>query len=123
MRRQLALVAMVCVLTVPRTAFADEDIVTHPPPVNLHISSNSTLRTDVDQHVAHRLPPGYFFDEGTFDKLDAELRRLQEQETRLTAENESLRDSSRHYFPGWVVVGAAVAAGIAAGIWIGVKIQ
>lgn len=116
-----ALAAALAVILVPRVAFAD-DIVVLPPPINIHISSNSSLRTDTRPNVELRLPPGYFLDEPTWNKLDTEVRRLQEQEIRLTAENKKLREYSAGYFPMWAVVGASLAVGTAAGIWIGLKL-
>ncbi len=104
-------------------ARSSADVIVLPLPVNIRIHSNSTLITDTNPGVDLRLPPGYFMDEPTRDKLDGEVKRLQDAETRLKAENESLRDSSRHYFPGWTVFGAAFAAGLAGGIWIGLKLQ
>ena len=46
--------------------------------------------------------------------LDAELRRLQEAETRLEAENESMRDSLRSRQSTWYWVAGAFATGLAA---------
>jgi hypothetical protein len=48
--------------------------------------------------------------------LDAELRRLQAAETRLKAENSSLKDSGGAGWGTWVGIGLGLAAG-AAGVW------
>lgn len=81
-----------------------------PQPVSderpTHVKSPSTLRTDGGSE--RRLPPGYFLPEPVWDKLDREVARLQTAETRLSAENASLRDSASA-LPGWQA-GVAVAA-------------
>jgi hypothetical protein len=63
------------------------------------------------------LPPGRFLDEATFGALDLEMRRLQEAETRLAAENRSLRESARGWRPGWKLLLGAAIAGAAAGAY------
>jgi hypothetical protein len=76
-----------------------------------HLKSPSTLETEKGSRLS--LPPGYFLDEETWREKDLEMRRLQEQETRLTAENESLRKAAD--FPPWAAVALGVA-GAALGI-------
>ncbi len=58
------------------------------------------------------LPPGRYIAEPTFEKDEIELKRLQELEVRLTAENTSLRKSAEAWRPGWVIVVSAVLTGI-----------
>lgn len=83
---------------------AGGDPVTHlKTPSEVHTQGGSVLQ----------LPPGYFLDEPTYKEKDGELRRLQEQETRLKAENESLRKSARKSPWDWRIVSAAFAAGCA----------
>lgn len=53
--------------------------------------------------------------------LDAEMVRLQEQETRLAAENKSLRQSASAFSPGVVVIVTALAVGLAGGAYLGHK--
>jgi hypothetical protein len=75
-----------------------------------HLQSSSTVHTDGG--VDLRLPPGYFLPEPDWSKLDVEMRRLQDQETRLNAQNQALRSDLEHWQPGWVtLVGAAVLGG------------
>lgn len=88
-------------------------------PVNLHLRSPSHLVTTGGSSLD--LPVGYFLDESTHDKLDVELRRLQTAETRLTAENKSLRSSADHA-PLYAVM-IAVAAGIALGVYVDRKLK
>lgn len=99
--RRLFTAALVAALLVSRDA--DADI--------WHLKSASTLRTEKGSEL--QLPPGYFLDEETWQERDLEMRRLQEQEARLAAENKSLRESAD--FPPWASVALGVA-GIALGV-------
>lgn len=80
----------------------------------LHFVSPFHLKTDGGSEL--HLPPGYYLDETKFARLDGELRRLQEREVRLTAENLSLRASTGGWQPGWKTLMGAVIVG-AAGSW------
>lgn len=83
-------------------------------PCHLRMRAPSTLTTvSGDEYV---LPPGRFLDESTFIVLDDELRRLQDQETRLKAENQSLRDSLAGWQPGWMTIAVTLVLGAAAGV-------
>lgn len=64
------------------------------------------------------LPPGYTVPEDRFSALDRELRRLQEVETRVTAENKSLRKSAKSVVR-WPAIGVAVVAGLLVGVAVG----
>lgn len=79
-----------------------------------HIKSPSELKTEKGSEL--KLPPGYFLDEQTWLERDAEMRRLQEQETRLKAENQSLRKSAKDDYP-WLATGVVGAFGVAIGIF------
>lgn len=74
-----------------------------------HLKSSSSLTTEKGSEL--KLPPGYFLDEKTWAERDLEMKRLQEQETRLVAENKSLRKSASEP-PTWLTV-VVSAAGIA----------
>lgn len=79
----------------------------------LRVKSPSTLTTDRGSVV--KLPPVRIVDEETWGRLDEEFKRLQAIETRLGAENKSLRasaSSSRVW--KWAV--AAVVVGFASGV-------
>ncbi len=65
-----------------------------------HIKSPSELKTEKGSEL--KLPPGYFLDEKTWAERDLEMKRLQEQETRLVAQNKSLRKSASS--PVWLTV-------------------
>lgn len=54
--------------------------------------------------------------------LDAEFRRLQEQEVRLTAENRSFRESADAWTPGWMSLTLTLAVGVALGWYVGSKL-
>jgi hypothetical protein len=77
-----------------------------------HLKSPSTLETEKGSKLS--LPPGYFLDEETWRERDLEMKRLQEQEVRLGAENLSLRRSADE-FP-WLAVGGAGVIGTVLGI-------
>jgi len=79
----------------------------------LHLQSESHIVTKGGSEL--ELPPGYFISEPDFDKLDTEFRRLQDQETRLEAENKSLKDSTSGWQPGWLTLAGAVVTGLALG--------
>lgn len=66
------------------------------------------------------LAPGYYLSTPKFNILDTEMRRLQDQETRLIAENNSLR-SSADSVP-WPVLAVAASVGLCLGIYIGYKL-
>lgn len=80
----------------------------------LHFVSPFHLKTDGGSEL--HLPPGYYLDEAKFTRLDNELRRLQEREVRLDAENKSLRASAGGWTPGWKTLMGAIIVG-AAGSW------
>jgi hypothetical protein len=89
-----------------------------PPPAPdlshyVHLESSSHVTTDGGSTLT--LPPGYFFDAPTYSAVDAEFHRLQDAETRLTAENKSMRASLASWEPGWYVLGGAVLSALALG--------
>ena len=83
---------------------------------NLHLSTASTVTTDGGTSL--RLPPGYFLDETKHGQVDAEFKRLQDQETRLTAANGSLLKSASGFTPGWMTAVAAFVVGGAVGAYL-----
>lgn len=114
----VALAVALAVLLLPAGAIAEGDPPFEDTSVPLHIVSASDVVTDGGSLL--RLPPGYFLDEPMWLRFDTEIRRLQDAETRLAAENESLRESVSRAPPGgWrtmVLVAGALAAGIAIGV-------
>lgn len=80
------------------------------PPVHLTVP---TTVSDGEGHELH-LAPGYFLTEETWEALDLEVKRLQDQETRLTAENQVLMEADGG-MPSWWWIVAGVVAGAGAG--------
>lgn len=83
----------------------------HGEPV--HLKSPSKVETQAGSKL--ELPPGYFFEEAEKAALDVEMKRLQEREVRLAAENKSLRASADEISFGWLALGTAIVAGFALG--------
>lgn len=104
----LGLVAAVLLVLVA-TARADE-----PETEIVRTHSPATCRTDGGSDL--RLPAGYFLPEAKFSELDASLKTLQDAQTRLTAENTSLRASASERSWAWAWAGAA---GLVAGVLVG----
>ncbi len=104
-RRTILLVALL--LTLPERTDAEP----------LHIKTPSSVTTDGGSSL--RLPPGYFLEEPVWSALDTEMKRLQEREIRLNAENRSLRDSAKEISFGWYALGAVIVAGFTAGYLYG----
>lgn len=88
-----------------------------PPP--LHFARPIVITTATGRMLD--APPGYYLADPTFAALDAELRRAQDAETRLGAENESLRRSASER-PGLALLLVAAAIGVAAGMGVGVYV-
>lgn len=84
----------------------------------VHFSSNIGVRTDTNRDEEIRLPPGYYLDEYTWKILDDEVKRLQDQEIRLGAENLSLRESASSWQPGWKIVLITLTIGVAGGWYL-----
>lgn len=64
------------------------------------------------------IPVGaHVLDAPSWDLLDAEMRRLQELETRITAENRSLRETASSWQPGWRTMAITLAVGLAGGAY------
>lgn len=82
----------------------------------LHLLSAAVVITDGGSEL--RLPPGYYLDEPNWQKLDLEVRRLQDQETRLTAENDFLRGSLSGWQPGWRTLAVTLAVGLVTGAYL-----
>lgn len=86
------IVLLVALFTLPVYAVEEP-----PPPVDaalpepIHFPDPITVTTSAGN--IYDLPPGYYLHEPSYDALDTALRRLQDSETRLTAENERLKKS------------------------------
>lgn len=108
-RQRLVGATLAVILVVAPQAAAD------PAPTTgaSHIASPSTVKTDGGTDL--RLPPGYFLDEPTYSRLDVEMRRLQDAETNLTAQNKALRTDVSGFQPGWKTLAITLASGIVLG--------
>lgn len=110
-RRRAAVLVGLLVALEPH-ATADDEIV--------HLKSGIAGTTP--KGVELTLPPGYFIPDEVFGKLDVEMKRLQDVETRLKAENASFRASAKDWQPAWWALGAALVTGFSAGIYVGYKL-
>lgn len=73
-------------------------------------------KPDTDPPVCRTVPAGRYLDEPAWQTLDTEVRRLQAAETRLTAENKSLRGAVSGWQPGWKMLLVAFLAGATAAV-------
>ncbi len=111
--------AVVLLLSMPILLWTST-AVSDPLPVPVHIHSPSTVHTDGGSDL--RLPPGYFLPESSWQQYDAETKRLQDAETRLNAENRSLKDSASVWQPGWRSIAAAFVVGTVTGAYLFFKL-
>ncbi len=128
-----AVAAGVLLVLLRARAAADPALpVPEPAPAgHLHAKSPTLLLIGCDAGPvppchALSLSPGHFYDDPSWNLLDVEMRRLQDQETRLAAENKSLRASAHSmdasWQPGWKTLTAALVAGFAGGVYIRSKL-
>lgn len=106
--KRAALAAALVVLTLQATGARGEPV--------LHFQSPSEVKTEGGSLL--KLPPGYFLDEVNWKKLDDEMKRLQDAETRLQAENQSFRNTDGLGWGTVVVVGLSLVAGAAGALWV-----
>lgn len=117
--RVVGAVATVLVVVIATRAAADPAPLPAPANTSLtwyHVETPGHLVTEGGTDL--RLPPGYYLPEPVWRALDTEVRRLQDQETRLTAENASLTESATGWQPGWKTLGLAVLSGVALGAYL-----
>jgi hypothetical protein len=67
--------------------------------------------------VCRELPAGRFLDEPAWSALDTEMKRLQDVETRLRAENDVYKKNADTWSPGWKTLVGAVVTGISVGVY------
>lgn len=110
MRKLIAFVAALIVLSSTASAAADPVVFAPGEPLNVRIATPSHLESDGGADV--QLPPGvHVLGETEWTALDGELARLQESETRLTAERDSYKEAAK--LPSWnapVLVGIVIGA-------------
>lgn len=80
----------------------------------LRLRTASTVKTDGGSEL--RLPAGYFLEDELWEKLDAEVRRLQAVETSLKTENSELRQAIENSTAAPLVMAvSALALGLIVG--------
>lgn len=119
-RRSLAIFAAVLVVCAPTVASGD-DVVELPRP-HVELTSGDAIVTTVGG-IKFRVPQGsHIIVPESYSLLDAEMKRLQEQEVRLTAENKSLRKTAAGWQPGWKILLSTAVVALATGAYYGAKL-
>lgn len=110
-----AAVVATCLASAGAAADPAPPVAADAPPgtIYLHLVGGGHLTTPGGADL--NLPPGYYLDEGSWLRLDAEVRRLQDQETRLTAEVASFTHSASGWRPPWWLLASAALVGAVAG--------
>lgn len=103
-------VVLLWLCTLPRTGYCEP----------VHVHSPSHVVTDGGSKLD--LPPGYFYDEALHAALDVEVKRLQDVETRVTAENKSLRETLSTWQPPVYLLVTTFVIGVAAGAYLVYKL-
>jgi hypothetical protein len=132
--RKLTALLTVAILLAPARALADEVPTTPPaetlpetpqilPSTHIKLSTGDGILSTPDNKLYVVPKNSHILIGSKWDELDREMFRLQEAETRLIAENQSLRKSQDGWKPGWVIT-TVVALGtvIATGWYIQSKI-
>lgn len=91
-------------------------------PVHIVTEQPRLLCHPLPSTLCREIPPGHFIDQHGWSKLDTELRRSQDAETGLRAENKTLRESLSGWTPGWKVLAGALVVGLAGGIYLGTQL-
>lgn len=95
-------------------AMADTALLDRP----IHINSPSELTSEGGTKL--KLPPVYILSEGAYKTLDLRLKSLENQETRLNAENKYLKSRANNFH--WWFTGSVLFIGIVAGVYVGQKL-
>lgn len=111
MKKILALIFGMSVLLASQNVFADVPLPTGH--VTLSSGDGELIAPNGQRYY---LPMGTHILDGTsWQKLDTEVKRLQDEVTRKDAENKSLRNALSSWTPGWgtlvVLTGLALAVG------------
>lgn len=110
-------------MLITRVAIADPGPVPPAPPFT-HLNSPrvACLGTPQDPTECVQLQRGFYMDEPSFTRLDVEMKRLQDLETRLTAENKSLRQKVESWSPGWKLMTVTLLSGVGLGVYAAHKL-
>jgi hypothetical protein len=79
----------------------------------VHLQSGSHVETGGGSQ--RDLPPGYFLDEPTFQKLDRDFKACQDDSTHKAAEIKVYKAEIEKWQPGWMTLAGAIVAGAALG--------
>jgi len=115
----LGLAIAFVIVTAPRSASADDPAPPAPRVPYLVLPAPRTLCKPAETAgdlVCRQIPAGRYLDEPAWIIREAELVRLQTAETRLTAENKSLRKATEGWQPGWRTLAVTLATGFAGGL-------
>ena len=123
MRRPICLIIALAVLLAGPRALADDapELETAPDP--------AVLVNEAELHIpatgrTYKLVPGtWLLAPPSWTKLETELKRLQDAETRLSAENKSMRETSSGWRPGWKLLLGAFAVGATSGAYAYYKLR
>ncbi len=108
--------AKLCWFAAVLVVLLSADTAAEPAPSH-HLRMRDPSTLTVSNGKTYELPPGRFLSEPFFEKKDQELRRLQELETRLTAERDEYRRQATTWRPGWKTAGTAFLLGIAGAVF------
>lgn len=108
-RQKFAVAAVLVGCLLLSTRAAGDPPIRFKTPITVTTEGGSVLNLD----------PGYYLTLDTWKTLDDEVKRLQESETRLKAENRVFREEAGFRWAPWVVGLAALSVGIATGVYIG----
>jgi hypothetical protein len=116
------LIAITCAAMLAGPPAAADPAPPPPAPSFEHLNSPRQACRVADPASCVVLAPGYYLDEAAWAKREAELKRLQDAETRLSAENKSLRGTVATWQPGWMTLVVAIAVGAASGVYVRSKL-
>lgn len=120
----VAVVVAAALVLAPAVAHGDcENAPVEPLPTPHVVLDSGPGVLDAPNGRSYFLPVGtHILDGLSWQKQDDEVRRLQELETRLTAENASLRETASGWQPGWKLMLATLVVGVAGGVYIHSKL-
>lgn len=129
MRRRLTilLIAIAVFLAGPRALADDapqpapeiniEELQAEPMPDYAIITSGAELYVPSIKRLFNVPAGARLLTAPSWDKLEVELRRLQDEETRRLAENKYLRDQAASWRPGWKTLLTTTLSGFLGGVY------
>jgi hypothetical protein len=101
-------------------AAADAPKPAPPPDLAHYVHFESAFHYKSQGGSEGDLGSGYYVDDTTWKKIDADVKATQDLQTRLLAENASMRKTLASWQPGWYVLAVAAISGITLG-WVAAK--